>query len=156
MKKLISLSSIILMLMLLGTSSITYAGKIYKWVDSEGKVHYGERPPAGKGKQMRVPSSKSRSVAPAPSSDDKTDAANKFLDSVEAERKEKNEAAETAAKDKEIRDKNCSMARRHVASLKQGGRRYEVDEEGNRTYLGDEDIQNRLKEAEAMVKKWCN
>jgi hypothetical protein len=35
-------------------------------------------------------------------------------------------------------------------------RQYEVDEQGNRSYLGDEDIQKRLSEAEEMVNKWCN
>ena len=156
MKKIISLSSIILMLMLLGTSSITFAGKIYKWVDSEGKVHYGERPPGGQqGKQMRVPRAAPRGAAPAPKPADNLDATNKFLESVAAERKEQKEAADKAAKEKEINDKNCSRAKRQVASLKQGGRRFEVDEKGERHYLGDKDIQERLKKAQEAVKKWC-
>ena len=155
MKKFISLSSIILMLMLLGTSSITFAGKIYKWVDSEGKVHYGERPPGGQGEQMRVPRSAPRGAAPAPKASNKMDATNKFLESIAAERKEKQEVSDKAAKEKELNDKNCSMARRQVASLKQGGRRFEVDEKGERHYLDDKDIQERLKKAQEAVKKWC-
>ena len=157
MKQLISLTSIILMLMLLGASQSAFAGKIYKWVDSEGKIHYGERPPAGNGQQMRVPRNPPRGATPAPSATtgENKDAASKFLESVAAERKEKNEAADKAAKNKEIADKNCSRARKNVATLKQGGRRYEMDEKGERKYMSEEDIQKRLKESEAMVKEWC-
>lgn len=155
MKKLIFLSVIISMLMLLGTSSAVYAAKIYKWVDSEGKVHYGDRPETGEGKQMYVPRSTTTTAAPPPKASDKMDATNKFLESVAAERKEKKEADDKAAKEKELKDKNCSRARRSVASLKQGGRQFEVDEKGERHYLNDADIQQRLKKAQESVDKWC-
>lgn len=156
MKKTIFLLSIALLFMLLGTSSTTLAGKIYKWTDSNGKVHYGERPPSGQAnQQMKVPRKKPYGAAPAPKAGNKTDAASKFLESVSAERKEKKEAADKSAKEKEIADKNCSHARRRVASLKQGGRQFTVDEQGERTYLDDAAIQDRLKKAQADIAKWC-
>lgn len=156
MKKLISLSSLFLLLMLLGATSTTYAGKVYKWVDSEGNVHYGERPPTGQGEQMRVPRSSPYQPAPTPSSSNKMDATNKLLDSIESERKEKQQAEQKATAEKEAKAKNCSKAKSYAASLRQGGRRFEVDEQGNRNYLDEAEIQKRLNEAEAMVKKWCN
>ena len=155
MKKITFLLTAAILLMLLGTSSTTFAGKIYKWTDSDGKVHYGERPPSGKAKQMRIPNSKPYGATSAPKSGNKTEAANKFLESIDTERKENNEAAEKSAKEKEIADKNCSNARRRVASLKQGGRRFTVDEQGERAYLDEAAIQNRLKEAQTKVEKWC-
>lgn len=155
MKKTIFLLSVAVILILSGASSTTFAGKIYKWVDANGKVHYGERPPSGKGKQMRVPGAASRGAAPAPKPSNKTEAANKFLESLAAERKEKNEAAGKSAKEKEISDKNCSNARKRVAGLKMGGRRYEVTEKGERSYLDEATIQSRLKKAQESVKKWC-
>ena len=155
MKKNIFLFSLTLLLMLLGASSTSFAGKIYKWTDSEGKVHYGERAPSGKAKQILVPQSRRYGASPAPKPDNKTDAASKFLESVATERKEKKEVADKAAKEKEIADKNCSNARGRVASLKQGGRRFTVDEKGERTYLNEADIQSRLKEAQMKVEKWC-
>ena len=155
MKKIIFLLTTALMLMLLGVSSTTFAGKIYKWTDSNGKVHYGERPPSGKGKRMSIPRTTPLGATPAPKSDNKGDAASKFLESVATERKEKNEASDKSAKEKEIADKNCSDARRRVASLKQGGRRFTVDEQGERTYLDEAAIQSSLKAAQEKVKKWC-
>ncbi len=156
MKKIIFLLTTALMLMLLGASPTSFAGKIYKWTDSNGKVHYGERAPSGKSKQILIPrSNPSYSATPTPKSDNKSDAASKFLESVATERKEKKEASDKSAKEKEIADKNCSNARRRVASLKQGGRRFTVDEQGERTYLDGAAIQSRLKEAQEKVKKWC-
>lgn len=156
MKKIIFLLTAALMLMLLGTSSTTFAGKIYKWTDSNGKVHYGERPPSGQqGKQMSIPRSSPYNAAPTAKPDNKSEAANKFLESVATERKEKKETADKSAKEKEIADKNCSNARRRVASLKQGGRRFTVDEQGERTYMDEAAIQSRLKTAQKNVEKWC-
>ena len=155
MKKIIFLFTTALMLMLLGASSTSFAGKIYKWTDSDGKVHYGERPPSGNAKQMRVPQSSSYGAAPASKPTNKTEAASKFLDSISAERKEKKEAANKSAKEKEIRDKNCSNARKRAAGLKIGGRKYEVTEKGERNYLDEAAIQIRLKEAQEKVKEWC-
>lgn len=155
MKKFISLFPIILMLILLAISSTASAGKIYRWVDSEGNVQYGERPPAGQGKQVHVPRSTPSGAVSAPKASNKIDTTNKFLESVAAERKEKKEASEKAAKEKEIMDKNCSQARRRVATLKQGGRQFEVDEKGERHYLNDADIQKKLSEAQQAVDKWC-
>ncbi|WP_455217245.1 DUF4124 domain-containing protein [Kaarinaea lacus] len=156
MKKLGPLSFILILLILLVGSSAVFAGKIYRWVDSEGNVQYGEHPPAGQGKQMNIPSKTPSYAKPAAKpSTNADDTASKFLESVAAERKEKQEAADKAAKDKAIRDENCTKAKKHVASLKLGGRRFEVDEKGNRTYLDEAEIQKRLKEAEKDVEKWC-
>jgi hypothetical protein len=158
MKKVTFLLFVALIVMVLGASSSSFAGKIYKWVDANGKVHYGERAPNGKGKRIEVKGTNRFGVAPAPApkASDKGDAASKFLESVAAERKEKKEADDKSAKEKALADKNCSNARKRVASLKQGGRRYTVDEQGNRSYMDDADIQKRLNEAKKRVEKWCN
>lgn len=155
MKKVTFLLFVTLTIMLLGASSATFAGKIYKWTDANGKVHYGERAPDGKGKQMEVKGTNRYGAAPAPKPSNKNEAANKFLESIAAERKEKKEADDKSAKEKEISDRNCSNARKRVASLKQGGRRFTVDEQGNRSYMDDTAIQKSLKEAQKKVKEWC-
>ena len=155
MKKITFLFTAAILLMLLGTSSTTFAGKIYKWTDSDGKVHYGERPPSGQGTQMRIPRPSPYRAAPTPKSDNKSEAANKFLDSIAAERKVKKEAADKSAKEKEVYDKNCTNARKRVAGLKMGGRKYEVTESGERKYLDDSGIQRRLLEAQKKVDEWC-
>ncbi len=140
---------------LLCTSTLSIAGKIYKWTDSEGKTHYGARPPAGQGQQIRIPKAPTYAAKPAAKPGDSKDARKTLLDAFDKERKDKKEAAAKAKKIKATRDKGCSHARKAVANLKYGGRIYDISEQGERTYLEDDDIKKRLAAAQKTAEKWC-
>jgi hypothetical protein len=134
-------------------SPLAFAGKVYKWVDSQGNVHYGERPPSTQqADELRIRShAPSGSATPA----SKPQSANEFLDSLDKERQEKAEASEKSAKEKEITQKQCERARKQMATLNVGGRMFEMQADGERKYLDDADIQRRKKEAQAAIDKWC-
>ena len=152
MKKLLLLIAIFL----LCTTTASIAGKIYKWTDSEGNIHYGERPPGGQAKQIKVPKGPSGGSAPASTPTNQQDATKKLLDAFDKERKDKADATAKASKDKAIRDQNCTAARKRVASLSIGGRIYDITEKGERRYLEAEEIKKNLAEARKVVEKWCN
>lgn len=155
-----SLASLIILCLLLAAPALSVA-KIYKWVDAQGNVHYGEQPPAKNAQEMKLhkgPTPPAKSTK----SDDKSDNQAKqsegkgsFLESLAKEREEKAKADEVAAKEKARFDKNCSIARKQLASLKLGGRRYEIDEKGNRSFLDDTQIQKQQQNAQKDVAKWC-
>jgi hypothetical protein len=42
-----------------------------------------------------------------------------------------------------------------VRSLQQDGRIVEYDEAGERRFLGDDERQQRIAEAQAEIEKWC-
>ncbi|NOX76732.1 MAG: DUF4124 domain-containing protein [Gammaproteobacteria bacterium] len=132
----------------------TFAGKIYKWVDEQGNTHYSQQRPSNRSTQMNIPSSSSRS-APAATSNSRKEATNKLLNAIAAERTAK---AETKAKSKKEAKRlrtNCSNARKRVASLEMGGRRFDVTEQGERRYLDDTEIKKRLAAALKLRSKWC-
>jgi hypothetical protein len=151
MKKLLVLIAIALFC----TATLSVAGKIYKWTDSEGNIHYGERPPNGQGQQIHVPTAPPAPASPAATPSSQVDTTKNLLDAFDKERKDKQEAADKIAKEKETRDKNCSNARKRIAGLKMGGRQYEVTEQGERHYLDDAAIQQRLTEAQKAADEWC-
>ena len=151
MKKLLLLIAISLCC----TATLSMAGKIYKWTDSDGNVHYGEQPPNGKSKQMRVPTAPATQIAPSATQSSQAEATQKLLNAFDKERKEKTKAAAKAKKNKEIRDKNCSNARKRVASYSIGGRIYDITEQGERRYLEEDEIKGKLAEARKDVEKWC-
>jgi FKBP-type peptidyl-prolyl cis-trans isomerase len=152
MKKFIVLVTVIL----LGASAFSLAGKIYKWTDDKGNIHYGERPPMDNAQQLKIPKAPPHSATtPTTKPGDQMEATQKLLDAFAKERKEKAEATARAEKEQKITKENCSRARKRVASLKMGGRKYEVTEQGERNYLDDADIQNRLQKAQKMVGEWC-
>ena len=149
MKNLITLATVFLLCL----SPLSFASKIYKWTDDEGNTHYSERPPNRQATQIKVP--KGPAHTSAPRTVNQQDATNKLLDAFAQERKDKKEAANKAAAEKERRDKNCSNAKRRAISLKLGGRQYEITDQGERRFLSDADIQARLVEAQKVADKWC-
>lgn len=150
MKKLIPLLTICVFCL----SPLSFAGKIYKWTDSEGNVHYGERPPSKQAQQVKVRKGPSN-PAPATKTSSQYDSTKKLLDSIEKDRKDKKEAADKAAAEQERRAKNCANAKKRVAGLKLGGRQFVMTEDGERNYLNEADIQQRLSKAQEAVDKWC-
>lgn len=136
-------------------SPLSFAGKIYKWSDSEGNIHYGELPPNRQAEQLKVPTGPAHTPAPAAKSGSTQDSTKKLLDAYDKERKDKEEAAAKTAAEKELREKNCSSAKRRIAGLKIGGRQYEMTDQGERHYLNESDVQNRLEEAQKFADKWC-
>lgn len=151
MKNLITLMTISLLCL----STLSFAGKIYKWTDNDGNIHYGERPPNHNAKQLKVPRGPAHTPAPAAKPGSTQNSTKKLLDAFDKERKTKEEATAKAAAEKERRDKNCSSAKRRIAGLKIGGRQYEMTDQGERHYLNEADIQSRLQEAQKFADKWC-
>lgn len=145
---------LLLCIALLWTTPGAFAGKIYKWIDNDGKVHYGERPPDGKGQQITPPKAPPRAATPAVTSDSQHDATQKLLESFDKDRKAKAEAKARTAKEQEVRAKNCSRARKRVATLSMG-RIFEVDDNGERHYLSDAELDQRRQKAQATIEKWC-
>jgi len=136
-------------------SAPAFASKIYKWVDSEGNTHYGERAPNHQGQQIRVPKGPTNVAAPTSNNSSQFESTKKLLDAFDKERKDKAATAAKTAKEKARRDKNCSSARRRIAGLNLGGRQFVVDEQGERKYLSEADIKTRLAEAQKVAEKWC-
>ena len=140
---------------LLCATTLSVAGKIYKWTDSEGNIHYGERPPSEQAKQIKIPKGPSSTSAPVSTPSNQQEATKKLLNAFDKERKDKADASAKAAKEKALRDKNCSISRKRVASYSIGGRIYDITEQGERRYLEEDEIKKGLAEAQKDVEKWC-
>lgn len=128
-------------------------GKVHKWVDDNGKVHYSDQPPPAhiKAKILRTES--------APAS---TPAASKTFVEKDAELKKaqqaKKEAAEQAAKEQakqEERKSNCAAAQQNMRTLQQGTRMVEVGADGERSYLDDQQRQQRISRAQQDISNFC-
>lgn len=126
--------------------------ELNKWVDQQGKVHYSDRPPAGvEATELRA--------APAPAN---ATAPSKSYAEREAElrkaRQSQAETAENAAREQsrtDIEKSNCNAAQQALRSLQQAGRIVEYDERGERSFLGDNERQQRIAEAQANIERSC-
>ncbi len=126
--------------------------EVFQWTDTEGNVHYSDRPladnaePSGvktrttdsarivEAKRARIEEKQLRAAAKA------TAASHSATDAVNADR-----YAE-----------NCRRARAALASILNARRLYVPDEGGGRRYLDKDETTARRTKAEADVSEWCN
>jgi hypothetical protein len=139
--------------MIAGTT-VVMAADVYKWVDEDGTVHFGDRPSAtNDSERMEV-------HAPGPAED--PDAASraaqrdKMLKVWQEERSERKEQAAQALAEKKERERRCAEAKKRLFEYEHASYLYDLDEQGNRQVLSDEDHKQALQEARDLVAEWCS
>ena len=156
------------LLIFLTLASANLFAEVNKWVDSNDRVHYSDQPPPANAKTA----SPAKPKTPRPGSaegENKNDiapasavAAPKTIMEREAElkkaQKAKQEAADKAAvkqANEEVMKSNCANAQQTLKTLQSGGRIAEVDASGERSFLGDEQLQQRIAKAQQAVSTYC-
>ncbi len=124
------------------------AGEVYKWVDDEGNVHFGDKP---------QPNVKSETVKIDKHTPDQN--YRDRMESIKQNAESRREASvEKKAEQQKLSEQNasrCQDAKRRLYPLKQKIRVFNYDDAGERKYIDDEDRANRIKRLEAIVKKAC-
>jgi hypothetical protein len=127
---------------------------VYKWVDAQGKVQYGDNPPDGvhaevvellgthAARQPSTTTTKPASSASAPSGD-------KSATDTAAKKQVADDVAQT-------RDKQCADAQDRYKKLIEGRRLYKTGPNGEREYLNSEEIDKQRVEAKTDVDTICN
>ncbi len=145
------------------------SAQMYKWVDSNGKVQYSDKPPPSdvKTEKLREPArATSTPAASAAKGGTQKDAAKTgpktAAEQEQAFRKRQTEAAKAQAdegrKQAQAQDKaeNCRRANAAVANLQIGGRQMRVDEKGERVLLDDQQIAQETAKAQQEAAAACN
>lgn len=142
-----------LVLTLAGAAALA-SGEVYKWLDADGNIHYGDRPPAT--------GVDSHSVilppAPAPEADQarRSLKQRRLLEAFEAERNQRHQLAAEAAAAKRDRDRDCENARRQLARFERANIVYSNDASGARVYMSDQERRQASANARAWIGKHCH
>jgi hypothetical protein len=150
-------------------AGLTFAGAAaaqYKWKDQDGRVQYGDAPPAGvNAAPMRGrPSSSSYAPSAEPEAAEKKDEAKKPLTAAEqdAEFRKRRQAAEKerqkqakAQEEADDRRDNCARAREYTRTL-DTGRVTRSDAKGENYYLDDAQIAQERARAQQIIRESCN
>jgi hypothetical protein len=135
---------------------------VYKWVDQNGTVNYGDQPPAGTSAEA-LPILLRRSSGPPAQARLKTrdaTAPDSLLDSSqpadEADAADPTVPADEREKLLAQRQDNCRKARDRMASYEQAKRIYRPGPTGDRVYLTSEEIDAERATARVAVAEWCN
>ena len=134
--------------------SLSAPCEIYKWVDDEGKVHYSEKPP-NKAPKENIETIKIRDNIDTQRAGKKLEEKSKSLN--ESREKRKKEESDMADKKRLLEEDKarCEQAKKHQTSL-QYPKVTVTDDDGTVRALGEEERQEKIKNAEKMVKEACN
>ena len=136
------------------SSPVVSMAEVYRWVDENGKVHFGDRPPRGvQTESLDLP--ETGGGPPAPTDEERKAKTRRLLDAWEEERRIKKEQQAQAAADKAKRKRRCSRARHELRDLQQGALFYELDEQGERRYLSDAELEQEKQKWREAIEYWC-
>lgn len=142
---------LMLALVLTGTPAVA---EVYKWVDGDGNVHYGDRPPSS-GQE-----SHSLTLPPPPGRDadhgERSLKQRRLLEAFEVERVEQERLESEAAEAKRERAHKCEQARRTLANFERANIVYTTDENGARVYMSDEERRQAAANARSWIRKHCD
>ena len=142
-----------LTLVLIGAST-TAVGQIYKWTDEEGNVHFSDTPVGEEAEKVAIQSRRTnqervqsqveaRAVAAAKSAEEEAAA-------VPAGPTEEELQARL-----EERAKKCDTYRERLQRFVQSRRIYREDENGERVYMTEEEMQDAREKVENQVQEYC-
>jgi hypothetical protein len=130
---------------------------IYKWVDAQGKLQYGDRPPDGVhaqvvellGTHVNRGTPPARAAEPAPAAARVFNRDQPTQDDASVRRSVDSDVAQT-------REQQCADAQERYKKLIEGRRIYKTDENGERQYLTAEEIDTARLNAKRDIDTTCN
>ncbi|WP_341938976.1 DUF4124 domain-containing protein [Marinimicrobium sp. C2-29] len=127
-------------------STLAGADTVYKWVDDEGVTHFSAHPPKNRqSDQMRTRTGHSEPV----------DYSQRFKAEEEQSDTSNEATANREGRSQQELDEACEAARENLAMI-EGGRRIAVtDENGERRYLNQDEIDERAEQARQVRDRAC-
>jgi hypothetical protein len=120
-----------------------YAG-VYKWVDENGQVHYGEHPGNTDAEKVTIRQNETTKPRPIKQSEEDTD----------KQTEASGEWVEVPPSKKEKR-KLCNEAKSDLAAINSRGRMREINEKGEYIYLTEPERQQRISAAMKKQQEFC-
>jgi len=126
----------------------------YKWTDPNGRVQYGDTPPADATNVTRLRGPTSGS-APEAAGKDKPLTPEQAFKKRQQERDEGDQKAAQERAQAEQKRANCEQARASLRQLESGQRVSTVNAAGERVFLDDDQRASQLARAQKSVAEWC-
>jgi len=141
------------------------SAQLYKWVDKDGKVRYGDTPPPGaKTSSIKAPESSGAAPAGDAVKGGKKDAKKGPLTPAEQAqefRKRREASQKAAAKDaqeqqvKAQKNESCERTKEYLRTLESGQRIARTNAAGERYYMSDGQVAQETAKAQQSVREAC-
>lgn len=140
-------------LLAIAVTASAQASEVYKWIDEEGITHYEEHAPTNKDYSLV----KTYGEVPSGAAD-----AKQRLEQQRADKKmteEKNlgytEQKKIADQQAKVREENCKGAQNNLKTIQENARVRILGEDGEFRYLSEEERQQQVDTAKAMITANC-
>ena len=130
---------------------------VYKWIDAQGKVQYGDRPPDGVHAQIVEGLGNNRSARSEPSRPASA-ASSQPARSAPQAKSAQDDGIKKAVDDDvaQVKEKQCADAQARYKNLIEGRKLYKAGADGERQYLTSEEIDAERLNAKRDVDTTCN
>ncbi|MCW8847215.1 MAG: DUF4124 domain-containing protein [Sedimenticola sp.] len=130
---------------------------VFRWVDAQGRVQFGDRPPPDQqAEELEIKSSPSgRGDPDSQTTQERNERRQKILESYQDEREEKRQAQKKRDAKAAQRKIRCAEARNRLHEYERATALYELQSDGSRVYLTKEQFESQIETARASVKKLC-
>lgn len=140
---------LITLVVLLHTQSAS--AEIYKWVDAEGKSHYGDKPVVH-AQQLDIDITKKGHINTGESREEKRQ---KLLDAMSEDRARDNEEKEKKRVRQKKTERQCAWATDRLKRYERASYLYDLDKDGNRIAIPSEERDKRTEDLRKKISRYC-
>jgi hypothetical protein len=147
-------SGFLLALLVAGTSQ---GAGVYRWVDAQGRTHFGDRPPPeAQAEQLALPRPGTSPAAPPADDAGRAEARRKLLEYYDDKRSEEKAAEEQAGRERAAREAACRQARQALRRYTSTGRIFKPTPDGGRAYLSAAERDALIQALESQASRVCD
>jgi len=129
------------------------SAEIYKWTDSDGNVHFGDRPSdIESATELDIKVNKNSGITNSSGNKKEREY---MLKKIEEEKLEDAEKKKKRIAENKKRKKRCNSYKRSYQVHIQSNRTYRMSPDGERTYLTEEQRENKKKKLIRGIEKYC-
>jgi cell division protein FtsN len=136
-------------------TAYTAMAEVYKWVDDQGRVSYGDRP-QDESPSQRIEVDDAPTVAPAGDSMSREEKRRRLLETMQEERYDKQQRRAEEKAERERDHRRCIQYKDRMRQFERASRLYSLDREGNRVYMSSEERDRSTQDLQASINKYCH
>jgi len=141
------------------SASGAFASDIYKWTDAEGNVHYGDRAPENvEAERVEIQSRPTNRAQVTARVQARREARERLIgeqESQQAQEAGSELSPEEQERLAEERAQKCQMYKDRLQTFVQSRRLYRQDENGERVYLNEQEMQAARENVQNKVQEFC-
>jgi len=134
-----------------------FASDIYKWTDAEGNVHYGDRAPENvEAERVDIQSRTTNRAQVAARVQARREARERLIGEQDAQESGNELSPDEQERLAEERARKCQMYKDRLQTFVQSRRLYRQDENGERVYLSEQEMQAARENVQNQVQEFCD